>query len=536
MTKAQFYPTPPELADKLLRMVAHDYQGRLYYPSDINTPETLEPSAGMGALIEAIERADNDRNQRYHNSPEKYCGHAIEVNSDRAATLKGKGYTVVADNFLNFCPLYQYKYIIMNPPFNNGARHILHAIDLLTPEGTLLAIVNAETIKNPCDNIRKELVSKLDEMKAEIEYVEAAFANAEHKTNVEVALIKAVAPEEKPACFTLDNFTQQIKDEKDSLPETNALIRHGEIPALIDRYKAETQAAIALYQEIEGLNRIGLATAFTCHINKAPGSSDKLSDKTQIIRRINYDYWARLLYSKELNSLLTNKTQEEYRKNLRHMADYEFNERNILQLKENLCKNLLNNMEIAIMDVWETFTSKYSYEDYSKNIHYYNGWKTNKAYKCNKKIILPYMNAYHYGDYMPDYQISRELADIEKVFNYLDCGRTDGEDMNAAIKTAKAQGMTRFSTKYFDITLYKKGTAHLVFKDLELLKKFNLYCGRKQNWLPDSYGTKPYSDLSAEEKDVVDAFEGKASYQNTYAKQDFYLPTINDTGLQLLSA
>ena len=34
--------------------------------------------------------------------------------------------------------------------------------------------------------------------------------------------------------------------------------------------------------------------------------------------------------------------------------------------------------------------AEYCYSDFSKNIHYYNGWKTNKAYKINNKIILPY--------------------------------------------------------------------------------------------------------------------------------------------------
>ncbi|MBR6901368.1 MAG: DUF4942 domain-containing protein, partial [Synergistaceae bacterium] len=40
--------------------------------------------------------------------------------------------------------------------------------------------------------------------------------------------------------------------------------------------------------------------------------------------------------------------------------------------------------------------------------------------------------------------------------------------------------------------LYKKGTCHLKFKDMDLLKKFNIYCGKKSNMLPDDYGYAPY--------------------------------------------
>ena len=83
--------------------------------------------------------------------------------------------------------------------------------------------------------------------------------------------------------------------------------------------------------------------------------------------------------------------------------------------------------------------------------------------------------------------------------------------------------------------MYKKGTAHLTFKDETLLKKFNLYCGKKFNWLPDSYGRKRYEDLDVKEKAVVDSFEGKDSYQETFANQDFYLPQ-NQITLPLLTA
>lgn len=80
--------------------------------------------------------------------------------------------------------------------------------------------------------------------------------------------------------------------------------------------------------------------------------------------------------------------------------------------------------------------------------------------------------------------------------------------------------------------LYKKGTCHLTFKSSELLKKFNLYCGRKHGWLPDGYGRKAYSDLTAEEKAVADSFEGKESYEETHKNQQFYFPeSINNIKL-----
>ena len=43
-----------------------------------------------------------------------------------------------------------------------------------------------------------------------------------------------------------------------------------------------------------------------------------------------------------------------------------------------------------MLKIFDEFSIKYNYSDFATNIHYYNGWKTNKAYKINKKVILPY--------------------------------------------------------------------------------------------------------------------------------------------------
>ena len=70
----------------------------------------------------------------------------------------------------------------------------------------------------------------------------------------------------------------------------------------------------------------------------------------------------------------------------------------------------------------------------------------------------------------------------------------------------------------------------------QILKKFNLYCGKKFNWLPDNYGRKRYKDLSADEKAVADSFEGKESYEETFKNQEFYLPQFSAPNLLMLTA
>lgn len=529
----QYYPTPPEVARKLFSMIDHR--------AISNGINILEPSAGTGELIEELVKY---RKSLYRGDSD-FHGHCIEINPQRAATLKGKGYKVVWEDFLTFDPLMRYTLIIMNPPFREGAKHLMKALKVCDAGGQIACILNAETLRNPCTDERKALITELEQQEEyKVEYVTAAFTEAERKTNVEVALVYVLMKQPPDVCVTFECYKEQIFDRRKREQKTiGAVARYGELNALVDLYSAEVKAALKIYEEIIKFNRVTLQNedtydnkVFKIEIERV-ADEDRNENRVNIIRKINYKYWKHILYSKALSGLMTNAIQQEYMRNLSRMADYEFNDRNILAMKEDLTRNIIHNIEVAIMDVWEEFTHRYSWVEYSKNIHYYNGWHTNKAFACNKKVIIPLdaFNTYS-GRFEPtrSSSVAGKLSDIEKVMNYLDCGRTEDFEMYQKLEAAQSVGINRgIDTKFFSVDLFKKGTCHLTFKDLNLLKKFNLYCGRKKNWLPDDYGRKHYSDLNEEEKGIVDSFEGKASYEDTFTNQDYYLPSIN--GLLMLT-
>lgn len=77
--------------------------------------------------------------------------------------------------------------------------------------------------------------------------------------------------------------------------------------------------------------------------------------------------------------------------------------------------------------------------------------------------------------------------------------------------------------QYFTVTFYKKGTCHIEFTNLELLKKLNIYGSQKKGWLPPSYGKKIYEEMSKEEQEVIDVFEGKNSYKKVMERSSYYL-------------
>ena len=73
------------------------------------------------------------------------------------------------------------------------------------------------------------------------------------------------------------------------------------------------------------------------------------------------------------------------------------------------------------------------------------------------------------------------------------------------------------------VELKKKGTIHIWFTNDELLKKFNIFGCQKHGWLPNGYGKKSYKDMTKEEQDVIDSFEGKSSYENVMSNPQVYL-------------
>lgn len=135
-----FYPTPRELAEKLLDGL------------DWNRVESvLEPSAGKGDLaMYAIEKLAA---ARYRTGdmvrPEDYDVDCVEIDPDLRALLKGKGLRVVHDDFLTFATRKRYHLILMNPPFDRGAEHLLKAISLLEPYGGQIACIRRPP-KKPC--------------------------------------------------------------------------------------------------------------------------------------------------------------------------------------------------------------------------------------------------------------------------------------------------------------------------------------------------------------------------------------------------
>jgi len=517
-----FYPTPSALIAKMLdgidfRLVA----------------SVLEPSAGKGDLADAVKQKIISRQRWGQRDPSPDID-TIEINPDLQHVLKGKEHRVIFDDFLKFSTFKHYDLIVMNPPFADGDKHLLKALELQGRGGGIVCLLNAETVRNPRTYARQELTKALNRHGATITYLDGEFMQAERPTDVEVALIKVWIPPVKHDSVILDSLDRgPTIHEVDA--ECNALNVNDYITAVVRTFEEETRAGLQLirdYKTIKPLIMDSMCNEYAHPILELKIKDSSDLSENQFLQQTRMKYWENLFMNPQFTSKFTSNLLEQCRGDVKRLQDYDFNEYNINVIRLELTQKMIKATDETIIKLFDTLTHEYHWTpETKKNRHYFNGWATNKAWKINKKVILP-IRLYQYltQDYAPySYREVEELIDIDKTLHYLSGNQNSASDVTEILEQAKKNQTTKnIQFEFFSIVCYKKGTTHITFTDEDLLKRFNIYGCQHKNWLPPTYGQKAYEDMDADEKAVIDDYEGETSYTETMDNAQYYLGACNN--------
>ena len=524
----EFYPTPKSLLNKIFDGV--DWK-------QVDT--ILEPSAGKGDIIEFIQNSEEAH--RYHHNFEIDC---IEKDPNLQAVLKQKGFRLVHDDFFTFHTWKQYDLIVMNPPFSCGDKHLLNALKLQEDGGNVICILNAETLKNPYSITRQALALRLEDLHANVSYMQNEFVSAERKTSVEIAVVKVSIPKKERDSRIFSELRESKQMSEQTVQEQTSLAENDYIKAAVKQFELETEAGIRLIREYQAMKPYMLRSLSGDNFVKNDSilylTMDKYSPcspevtENEFLKVVRLKYWTSIFNDSRFTGHMTSNLLSEYRTQIDKLADYDFSCFNIKTIQADIAKKLVKGVEECIVKLFDELSFQYSYSDeLGRNIHYYNGWKTNKAWIINKKVILPWMNAWgrFNGLYDPaSYEIIEKLADIEKALDYLSGSSGNERGIRETLHEAEKIGQTKkIPLKYFTVTFYKKGTCHIEFTNLELLKKLNIFGSQQKGWLPPAYGKKSYFDMDEEEKKVIDEFEGVESYVETMTNSDYYLYSASDS-------
>ena len=475
----ELFPTPRPVIDKMLKRL------------DDGAHYILEPSAGRGDIVEALQEKREYGFQRRHFEID-----CIEASPDLCAILHDKGFTVVGSDWLSYDGVSYYDAIVMNPPFSKGARHLLQAWNFMH-SGEIICLLNAETLANPCTAERERLAG-IVEKHGETEDIGACFRNATRTTDVEVVLVHLRKTAVDDRIELWDTGTEER--------ELGNLLEESNLPAVrdhlgnIQRFYDEGNRHMLLAFEharkavtyLEA-NHIDPGEAYQTILGHSVRSSLSHS-RAEFLRLHRKDAWLAVFSLMDFHKWLDKKQTDELLSDVSRHGHFPFTAENI---KNTLANVITQRRKLFEQSAWNVFEALTRY--FHGNTNYDEGWKSNDAFRVNPKLVFPYGVEYdhQYGTgFSPAYgsSVIDIYCDLDRVLSVLDGERFDriytiGGAIELAIRR-DPKTPQKTSSHYFDVRYFKKGTVHLKWKRPDLLEKFSLTAAQGRLWLGDSRGSE----------------------------------------------
>lgn len=492
MFNPDFYPTPQETIDLMLAPLSetYDYQwsGNQRYKREEpikylkNRFKILEPSAGKGDILDYLV-------SDYSVKKEEIC--CIEIEPELRSILNDKGYKVIESDFLKYSEPYLFSLIVMNPPFSKGVSHLIKAWEVLNG-GDVVCLLNAETIRNPYTAERQFLL-KLIEEHGRFEFVGNVFKDAERTTNVECVIVWLHKNDEEGIKFSDRDFDHDEKAENSEYAES-PLASASMIEALVDQYNQASRLLV----EIDSAK-----AKYDFYVSDVLRHFDKRQkgDLNKAIDELKLGFWQYVFDKTGVGRATTSNFVKDFQKFMQNTSNLAFTVDNIMAVLEHFVLNSNSIMQDCINSVFDTATAYHE----KNSVHPKGeGWKTNKSWKIASKVIIP--RGLHYDTKWHTFAIDRYgegafYKDIDKILCFLSGKKIDKiVDLHTTIdkrcdmlnghdeyKGKRERYDKEFETEFFRVRFFKKGTVHLIFKDVELLGVFNRAAAEGKNWVGAGY-------------------------------------------------
>jgi hypothetical protein len=453
MFNQEFFPTPSHVLDLMCDGVP---EGTI-----------LEPSAGKGDIVKRLQSMGREVI-------------ACEIEPDLQA-ITAQYCRIICPDFFSLTSeqVSHISGIVMNPPFSNADKHILHAWQIAPDGCKIIALCNYQTIANDYTNSRKELKSLLDQYGQAVD-LGNPFNEAERQTNVNTAMLILTKPGENT-----QEFSGFFMDEDPEEAQQNGLMPYNFVRDIVNRY---VQAVKIFDQQLntaaqmEAITRGFYSSKLAFHVTE----DGKQVRRNEFKKDLQKSAWAFVFEKMNLQKTATRQLREDINKFVEQQEQVPFTMRNIYKMLEIVIGTTEQRIDKAILDVFDTFTQYHADNKYNVP-----GWKTNSHFLLTKRFILPNgCEANYSGQVRLNYGRTRDnIEDLEKSLCYITGNNWDeltknGQTINAleAATPGEWADKTKYREEYtdkwntlffFKIRGYKKGTLHVEFKDEEVWGKFN---------------------------------------------------------------
>lgn len=502
MNTEQIKNIPSHIIDEMLR--------------DVKFTTLLNPFAGEGVLGDVLRKKMNQIVRGYGGEPDLDC---IEQDPQNAQVLKEKNYRVIHDDFLTFNSFKNYDTIIMDISQTDGIPQLLKAFQMQHRGGTIVCLLDAKIFKVPYNEERQSFLNLLDNFSDWT----VKYFKIDCDENAEVALFKISIPYHTPRSFFRTELERAFKQkEPKKQDEFYQLAENDAIAQAVKHFEIEAEMGIKLLQEFEGMKPYLLSsydktrwvgsTLLQMKVQTIEGRKEEATVNL-FLKNLRYKYWENLFANPSFTEQYTTEMRYKLSERLEKLVDYDFSYYNIKNIQIEMIKGLNENLEKVVLEVFDELSARYAYSSYSKNVHYYNGWSTNKSWFVNKKVIIPFRVYSSLTGYFDIIEVERRLNDFEKALSFLNGNKPLEINIRQTLEKAREIGeFKNIELNFFTVTFFKKGTAWITFKDTDLLQRLNQFAGKRRAWLPPTYGKKNYSEMSVNEQSIINEFEGSKNY------------------------
>jgi hypothetical protein len=484
----QYYPTPCALAERAWAKFQQQDISRL-----------LEPSAGTGELVAP-------RLSGRHSRERTFEWDAVELDPRHHARLKELGARVVGYDFLNQGSCAIYSHILMNPPFAQGARHVVHAWNTLY-DGEIVAILNAETLRN-AHSAERQMLARLVSLHGSVEFIEGAFKgpDAQRSADVDVALVHLVKRADSEDI--LGDVTGSLKKDGAAAGEfawrapNELALPTGFVETTVLNFDAAVQAAreeaVARTRAAHYQARLGLTLEqlqqkeADAELRKAVPAGEQVRDQfARAYAELRNAAWTQILRSTHVLSRLSSKAQKRVESQFEDIRALEFTCANVYGFLNGLVQSAGAIQMEMVCDVFDAITRYHS-----DNVVYYMGWKSNDRHRSagmrlkTTRFILPGERDSSWRS-TASFELRQMLTDFDKVFAMLDGKQMPAIGLASLFDTPESfkrlKHGERLSSDYFDVRFYRGvGTVHFFPRRKDIVERLNRVVGQHRQWLPPS--------------------------------------------------
>lgn len=480
MFDKEFYPTPTAVIELMLQGI------------DIHNKVALEPSAGKGNIVDYLNSFGAKEVLTY------------EKNADLQKIVSHKS-RLLGDDFFE-CQSENISHIdmiIMNPPFSNAEKHIQHAWDVAPDGCQIIALCNAETLRNGYSKNRMMLLELIQKHGRSANFGDC-FSDAERETNVDVSCVYLYKPKQGE-----DEFADFFSMDEDIDQGIEGITQYNYVRDIVSRYVSAVQKYDSVMSAANEINALTEPIAkYGIRFGAYNTSGDRYNNhnitRDYFKKELQKQCWNKVFQDMKMDKYVTKGVKENINKFVEQQEHVPFTVKNIYKMVEMIVGTHGSRMNQVLIEAFELICS-FSAENSTAG----DTWKTNSDYMVNRKFIIPHIfegyqryngnKSYSYLNVDTMYSRTREsLEDVIRGLCFLTASNYDDEprlyDFVNRSEEKKDWGVWYDWNKFFKIRGYKKGTMHVEFIDEDVWMNFNIAVAKAKGWqLPKSRRTKKTS-------------------------------------------